>query len=71
MSALSRKFFVALAERFKAQQPSPHAQSWDMWVDMVMAASSAIAEGNPAFDRRRFLMACGFTADQVASIVAG
>lgn len=59
MSSMSRKFYQSLAKRFLAARPSVHAQSYPMWVDMVVAATGAIAEGNPAFDRDRFWKACG------------
>lgn len=59
MTAMSRKFYQALAARYKAEMPSVHAQSYDMWLTMVYASVSVIAEGNPAFDRERFLKAAG------------
>ena len=63
MTAMSRKFYQALAARYKAEKPSVHAQSYPMWVQMVFATTSTIAEGNPAFDKQRFLLSCGVEAD--------
>ena len=59
MTAMSRKFYQALAARYKSEMPSAHAQSYEMWLGMVYATVSVIAEGNPAFDRERFLKAAG------------
>lgn len=62
---MSRKFYQALAKRFKDERPSEWATSYPMWVTMVYATMSVIAEGNPAFDRTKFLLACGVPADRL------
>lgn len=60
MTAMSRKFYQALAAKFKSQRPSDWAPGYPMWFTMVLGAANVIAEGNPAFDSRRFLDASGF-----------
>jgi len=65
---MTRKDFVLIADTLKAAKPAlgPHdASDMEMqaqlalWTDMAESFGTALARTNPAFDRTRFLTACG------------
>lgn len=59
MTAMSRKFYVNLATKYKGYKPSKGTPAYAMWLTLMVATTNVIAEGNPAFDKQRFLVACG------------
>jgi hypothetical protein len=61
MTSMSRKFYKALAAKYAKLRPVPtdSAPAYEMWEAMVIGTVNCIAEGNPSFDRARFLDACG------------
>jgi hypothetical protein len=61
MTAMSRKFYNALAKKFDEVRPA-HPNQYVTWLLMVTATVNVIAEGNPSFDKARFLRACGVHA---------
>lgn len=70
MTAMSRKFYVALATSYAGYQPSKGTPAYSMWLSLMVATTNVIADGNPAFDRHKFLVACGLT-DHEAMAAAG
>jgi hypothetical protein len=68
MTAMSRKFYQKLAAEFKARQPSEESpEAWVMWHRMVRSTTDVISEGNPSFDRARFLTASGMPDKSVSA----
>jgi hypothetical protein len=65
MTAMSRKFYQSLAVRYKAHRPDKGTHAYPTWLTMVVATANVISEGNPSFDRHRFLTACGMTDHEV------
>lgn len=59
MTAMSRKFYKNLAEKYTIYKPSKGTPAYAMWLTLMVATTKVIAEGNPAFDQHRFLVACG------------
>jgi hypothetical protein len=64
-NAVTRKHFIALASELKYRKP--HTVPPMRWTDAIggwQAACEAVANAagrfNPAFDRERFLKACGY-----------
>jgi hypothetical protein len=70
MTAMSRKFYERLAARYRSERPSEFAPGYDMWVNMVVATTFVISEGNPAFDRAKFMKASGMASIE-AKVQAG
>lgn len=68
MTAMSRKFYTALAKKYSDHLPA-HPNSYSMWLTMVTATTNTISEGNPSFDKVRFMRACG-VKDETATSTA-
>ena len=66
---MTRKDYIAFAERFKAEKPAdpPYGNFGDttyfaangVWCRMVQSAADTFAADNSRFDRSRFLQAAG------------
>lgn len=69
MTAMSRKFYQKLAAEFSARRPDEEAspEAWLMWHRMVRGTTDVISEGNPSFDRARFLTASGMPDKSVSA----
>jgi hypothetical protein len=66
MAALSRKFFIDLAHRYRdAAPPSDAAQLRAMWLHCVTVTASAIAQQSAQFNHERFYEACGVADHEV------
>lgn len=68
MTAMSRKFYQALAAKYKGYRPAKGTQAFSMWLTMLVATTNVIAEGNPAFDRHRFLTAAGLDNQEAMAL---
>lgn len=58
---MSKKHFVALANNLFRARPEGKGAAFKAWVAAVDAVADASASANPAFDRARFVQACGVT----------
>lgn len=69
MSA-SRKLYVNLAQRYKVHRPLPGTHEYLTWKILVLVTANALRDDSSGFDSRKFLVACGFTAEDVADALA-
>lgn len=66
MSALSKRFFVALAAKYREKRPSDkYPDALQQWTIMVVATAMVLKEQAPSFDKARFLEACGVVVNTV------
>lgn len=65
---MTRKDFVLIADTLKAAKPqldwrdTPDMEKqaeMALWTELAQSLATALARTNPAFDRTRFLTACG------------
>lgn len=71
MTAMSRRFYQALAKEYKSVKPGPGPKldaDFAVWLRMVTSTTKVIAQGNPAFDKVRFLTACGVTEEYALTL---
>lgn len=62
---LTRQHFTLIAAGLKASMPdasSPHALiHLDQWCHTVKTMADTLSTTNPAFNRQKFILACGLT----------
>lgn len=68
MSA-SRKLYINLAKRFKLHRPLSHTNEYLTWKVMVLVVANTLKDDNSGFHTQKFLVACGFTAEDVAAVL--
>ena len=56
---MTRKDYVAFAEMFEKLPRHSAIDPYDVWYLAVQGAADIFQRDNPAFDKRRFLDACG------------
>lgn len=63
---MTRKHFQAIADALKASKPNRRIENYPsmlvQWIHCVEHTATACAQFNSAFDRSRFLGACGYDA---------
>lgn len=57
---MSRKHYEAIAAAFNSTRPAVSVAKLEQWADDVLTIARWLADGNPRFDRERFLTACGY-----------
>lgn len=70
MSALSRRFYVALAKEYNEAKPSveENTTAYQAWLHMVLKTAGVIQISAGTFDKTRFLAACGVEDKVVAAL---
>jgi hypothetical protein len=70
VSALSRRFYVRLANEYKEARPQTGdgTTAYQVWLHMVMLTANTINATASTFDRARFLTACGVEDKVVAAL---
>lgn len=70
MSALSRRFYVALAAKYKDAKPGGPEDStaYQVWLHMILLTANTINGMAAPFDKARFLTACGVDDKVVAAL---
>ncbi len=58
---MRKKHFEAIAAALEFTRPSG-GDALEQWRSCVEAVTLAVATSNPAFDRERFLKACGYAS---------
>lgn len=70
MSA-SRKLYIALAAKYKANQPQDSTTpEGSMWNVMVLSTANVLADDNSGFNMEKFLIASGLDKE-LAKTLAG
>jgi hypothetical protein len=59
MPPLTRQHFALIAATMQSNMPSVPGEALRQWCSTVKALADTLATTNPAFNRQKFILACG------------